>query len=97
MSGLGNRQSKKAPFKRCAYCNIRYKETKTPCLMCLRDNEKDVELKNKKVDLYTPITEQWVNMESALQAQKCEFLPVDLTLEEIGDMEAEISLSRRIK
>lgn len=88
MSGLGKRQSPNAPFKRCYYCGIRYSEKRTPCLMCLRDYEIDMELKSKKVPTYTPITEQWVSMESALQAKKCEFLPVDLTLEEVGDMAA---------
>ena len=89
MSGLGARQSKKAPFKRCFYCAIRYGENKTPCLMCKRDYEIDIELKSRKVPIYTLITDQWTRMEAALQAKHCEFLPIDMTLEQIGDMAAE--------
>ena len=83
-----------APFHACRRCIRQWNALHMVCKLCVASEEYRERMAAKSlaaIPAYTPMTDetQWVDMEEALQAKKCEFLPVSLTLEQVGDMAAE--------
>ena len=83
-----------APFLACRRCIRKWNALHVVCKLCIANEDYRERMAAKSlaaIPTYTPMTAdtQWVDMEDALQATHCEFLPVSLTLEQVGDMAAE--------